>query len=245
MPRPSTLLLLALVHGATAFMGGGKGSKGGCGVMAWYSQCKKDMSLLKDPSKIGSFCKTGCYTWMVKNHCDKSTDKTMAQIKPLMKMCTHSSSGGCTMMGFAQNCRAFMNSKGNKGPTINAAFCKAKCGQFLIKQHCGKTGILNMPGKPKDAAEMKKGFMALETMCTQGDGASGKCSLMSVMGPCEKAADDLKDESCSSKCAKALVPCVGTLYPWLQRHHKEIGMSAKDMAKVKPFAKRCASGSGH
>ena len=66
MPRPSTLLLLALVHGATAFMGGGKGSKGGCGVMAWYSQCKKDMSLLKDPSKIGSFCKTGCYTWMVK-----------------------------------------------------------------------------------------------------------------------------------------------------------------------------------
>ena len=31
------------------------------------------------------------------------------------------------------------------------------------------------------------------------------------MGPCEKAADDLKDESCSSKCAKALVPCVGTL----------------------------------
>lgn len=55
---------------------------------------------------------------------------------------------------------------------------RARVAQFLIKQHCGKTGILNMPGKPKDAAEMKKGFMALETMCTQGDGASGKCSLM-------------------------------------------------------------------
>ena len=55
---------------------------------------------------------------------------------------------------------------------------RARVAQFLIKQHCGKTGILNMPGKPKDAAEMKKGFTALETMCTQSDGTSGKCSLM-------------------------------------------------------------------
>ena len=62
----------------------------------------------------------------------------MAQIKPLMKMCTRSSSGGCTMMGFAQNCNQFMNSKGSKGPTINAAFCKAKCGQ--VGPHHGRVG---------------------------------------------------------------------------------------------------------
>lgn len=221
-----------------------------CNPITFAATCTADLnsfeSTMQSTHETSAFCNGACFKYISDNKVACTSANQSAGFKQSIAMaigmCSSAAKGGCQLFnGFFTKCSAMMD----KDFKMTTAFCASPCKKFITEQKCSQTGIIGLGIISINASDTtddsKQSMAAMEAMCNPGTSAlknkaGQNCSPMTIGNQCDDAADDLKDVPCNSTCAKALVPCVDVMGPWMA---KNMPSGSKEIAMLAPFAARC------